>query len=243
MVNRPSALHGGWRWAPPLPRLGLPLRRGGEEAAASLYFLFSIARFDKHMAAKARNIEDTTIEALRSFWRRNRRLPTYSEMCAVFGYSSKNAAFRLARKLIAEGYLDKDAAGRLIPRGERLGIPLVGYVQAGFPSPAEEELIDTLTLDEYLIERPEASFLLKVSGDSMIEAGIHEGDLVIVERGAQPKNGDVVLACVDGEWTIKHYRRAGQTVELVPANAKYPIIRPTAELSLGGIIRAVVRRY
>jgi repressor LexA len=159
------------------------------------------------------------------------------------GYSSKNAAFRFARRLIDEGYIEKDATGRLKPKSDRLGIPLVGYVQAGFPSPAEEELIDTLSLDEYLIDKPEASFLLKVSGDSMIEAGIHEGDLVIIERGRDPKGGDIVLACVDNEWTLKYYRRRGGVVELVPANPKYPVIRARGELTLGGTVRAVIRRY
>ena len=195
------------------------------------------------MATAYKPIETGTIEALRSFWRRNRRLPTYSEMCRIFGYSSKNAAFRLAKKLIDEGYIEKDTAGRLAPRGDRLGIPLMGYVQAGFPSPAEEELIDAISLDEYLIEKPEASFLLKVSGDSMIDAGIHEGDLVIVERGGTPRSGDIVLACVDGDWTLKYYRRAGGAVELVPANPNYPVIHPEGELTIGGIIRAAMRRY
>ncbi|MFH0799580.1 MAG: transcriptional repressor LexA [Pseudomonadota bacterium] len=195
------------------------------------------------MTLKPGQIEEAKIDVLRRFWRRSRRLPTYSEMCRIFGYSSKNAAFRLAKRLIDEGYVEKDEAGRLIPRGEKLGVPLLGYVQAGFPSPAEEELIDTLSLDDYLIEKPESSFLLKVSGDSMIDAGIHEGDLVIVERGGTPKNGDIVLACVDNEWTLKYYQRRGKEVELVPANPKYPVIRPQRELTLGGIIRAAIRRY
>jgi len=195
------------------------------------------------MCNHTKPIEDGKIDVLRRFWRMNRRMPTYSEMCRIFGYGSKNAAFRLAKKLIDEGYVEKDTTGRLTPKGDRLGIPLVGYVQAGFPSPAEEELIDTLSLDEYLVDKPEASFLLKVTGDSMIEAGIHEGDLVIIERGGQPRSGDIVLACVDGEWTLKYYRRARDGVELVPANPKYPVIRPEKELTLGGIVRAVMRRY
>lgn len=195
------------------------------------------------MASETGLIEEEKLTALRSFWRRNKRLPTYSEMCRIFDYNSKNAAFRLAKKLIDEGYIEKDDAGRLRPKSGRLGIPLVGYVQAGFPSPAEEELIDTLSLDEYLIEKPEASFLLKVSGDSMINAGIHEGDMVIVERGRNAKSGDIILACVDGQWTLKYYRRNKTRVELVPANPLYPTIIPEGELMLGGIVRAVIRRY
>lgn len=223
----------------------------GPPATRATPSVFSLAREAKR-AGSGDNIEDDMqnnieendkLDALRSFYRRNRRLPTYSEMCRIFGYSSKNAAFRLAKKLIDEGYIEKDDSGRLTPRGERFGIPLVGYVQAGFPSPAEEELIDTLSLDEYLIDKPEASFLLKVSGDSMVDAGIFEGDLVIVERGMRPKNGDIVLACVDSEWTLKYFRHSKEGPELVPANSKYPVIRPEGELSIGGIVRAVIRRY
>jgi SOS regulatory protein LexA len=195
------------------------------------------------MSTQPKPLDETKLDALRRFWRCNRRMPTYSEMCRLFGFSSKNAAFRLAHRLIEEGYLEKDEAGRLRPRSERLGITIRGYVQAGFPSPAEEELVDTLSLDEYLIEKPEASFLLKVSGDSMIDAGIHEGDLVIIERGPNPKNGDIVLVCVDKEWTLKTYRRRGRGIELVPANPRYPIIKPQGELILGGVARALIRRY
>lgn len=195
------------------------------------------------MAPQTKNVSDEKLGALRSFWRRNKRLPTYSEMCLIYGYHSKNAAFRLAKKLMDEGYVEKDVIGRLTPKSERMGLPLMGYVQAGFPSPAEEELIDTLSLDEYLIDKPEASFLLKVSGDSMIDAGIHEGDLVIIEKGGTPKNGDIVLASVDNDWTLKYYRKTENGVELVPANPKYPVIRAKGELTLGGIVRAAMRRY
>ena len=195
------------------------------------------------MTSPTKPVDPYMLDALRRFWRANHRMPTYSEMTRLFGYRSKNAAFRLAKKLIEEGYVEKDETGRLMPKGERLGIPLLGYVQAGFPTPAEEELIDTLSLDEYLVENPDASFMLKVSGDSMIDAGIHEGDVVIVEKGPRPKNGDVVLACVDNEWTLKYYQKRGKEVELVPANDKYPVIKPKNELTLGGVVKSMIRRY
>jgi len=207
-------------------------------------FWFYAFRFAfTNMTLTPKPIDEKTIERLRRFYRANRRLPTYSELAMLFGYSSKNAAYRLAQKLIDEGFIEKDDVGRLKPKGERLGVPLVGYVQAGFPSPAEEELVDTLSLDEYLIDKPEASFMLKVSGDSMRDAGIHQDDLVIVERGREPKNGDIVLACVDREWTLKYYERHGREISLVPANPDYPVIKPKGELSLGGVIRAVIRKY
>lgn len=195
------------------------------------------------MTSPTKPVDPYMLDVLRRFWRANHRMPSYSEMARLFSYRSKNAAFRLAKKLIEEGYVEKDETGRLMPKGERLGIPLLGYVQAGFPTPAEEELIDTLSLDEYLVDNPDASFMLKVSGDSMIDAGIHEGDIVIVEKGHRAKNGDIVLACVDNEWTLKYYQKRGKEIELVPANDKYPVIRPKQELTLGGVVKSMIRKY
>ncbi len=119
----------------------------------------------------------------------------------------------------------------------------MGEVCAGFPSPAEEELRDTISFDDYLLTHRETSFLLSVSGDYMIGAGIMEQDLVIVERGRTPKDGDIVLAQVDGNWTMKYFRKKGKTVTLEAANPKYPSITPQEELSIAGVIMAVVRKY
>ncbi len=120
---------------------------------------------------------------------------------------------------------------------------LIGAVEAGFPSPAEEELVDTLSLDDLLITNREASFLLKVTGDSMTGAGIMPGDLVIVHRGRAPKSGDIVIAEVDGQWTMKYFRKRGENVMLVPANPRYQSIRPKSELKVAGVVTAVVRKY
>jgi repressor LexA len=164
-------------------------------------------------------------------------------MAALFGFKSKNAVFKLVKRLEGEGYLEKDSHGRLAPLSSRFGLPLLGYVQAGFPSPAEEELVDTLSLDEYLIQNPASSFLLKVTGDSMIDAGIHQDDLTIIERGHSPKNGDIVLAEVDGEWTLKYFQKRGKQIKLIAANKKYPPIVAQCELKIAGILKGVVRKY
>ena len=182
------------------------------------------------------------LQKLRTFCRERKRPPSFEEIRRLLGYKSKNTAFWLVRKLIEEGLVRKDAQGKLIFEGLR-GAPLLGSVQAGWPSPAEEELVDTLDLDDYLIRHREQSYLVKVSGDSMIDAGIHPGDLVIVERGRAPKDGDIVIAQVDGEWTMKRYEKNGKSVRLVAANKKYPPTTPKRELVLGGVVTAVVRRY
>ena len=184
------------------------------------------------------------VQKLRDFLRRDRRLPTYAEMLKMFKLHSRNTIFLLIAKLVEAGYLKKNSQGILAPTGKLNGsVRLLGTVAAGFPSPAEEELHDTMSLDDFLIRRPEATFMLKVEGDSMIDAGIQPGDLVLVERGANPKNGDVVVAQVDEEWTLKYYSKDKVGVRLDPANKKYTTIRPKQSLVLGGIVKAVIRKY
>ena len=85
--------------------------------------------------------------------------------------------------------------------------------------------------------------LLKVSGDSMSEAGILPGDMVIVDKGQTPKTGDIVIAEVDGEWTMKYLRKRGNSITLIPANPNYKPIKPQNELKIAGVVTAVVRKY
>jgi repressor LexA len=140
--------------------------------------------------------------------------------------------------------MTKDGKGKLAFTGKLTGtIKILGLVQAGFPSPAEEELVDVLSLDEFLVNRPEATYMLTVSGDSMIEAGIQPGDIVLVEKGGRPKANDIVIAQVDDEWTIKYYRKDKRGVRLDPANPNYKSIRPRHTLLIGGIVKAVIRKY
>lgn len=183
------------------------------------------------------------VTRLRGFLARERRLPGYAEMLKLFGYRSKNAVHGLLKKLESEGYLVK-RHGKVAPTGKLIGnIRLLGAVQAGFPSPAEEELIDTISLDELLVERPAATFMLRVTGDSMIEAGIMPGDMVLVEKDVEPKRNDIVVAEVDGEWTMKYFMKDRKGVYLEPANKKYRTIRPKQSFEVGGVVRTVIRKF
>ena len=159
------------------------------------------------------------------------------------GFRSKNAVYKLVNKLEKLKVLERDDKGRLIALSIAAPVKLLGTVEAGFPSPAEEELADNLSLDDLLIQNPEATFLLKVSGDSMSEAGILPGDMVLVDKGENPKNGDIVIAEVDGEWTMKYLKKRGENVVLLPANPKYQPIRPKKELKIAGVVTAVIRKY
>lgn len=181
---------------------------------------------------------------LRSFYQREQRAPSFSEMADLFGYASKNAVYAPVQRLIQLGYLSRSANGRIGFTPKMISrVSVLGTVQAGFPSPAEEELLDTISLDEFLIRRPEATYMLTVSGDSMIGAGIHPGDLVLVEKGGMPKKQDIVIAQVDGEWTMKYFGKDRKGVYLDPANPLYSRIRPGSSMAIGGIVRAVVRKY
>lgn len=194
-----------------------------------------------------RGMEKRTIKTVENrildFFRVYRRMPTYSEMLTVLGVRSKSVVHFWVKKLLEKGVLEKDPGGYLRPAQQGFALPLVGEIQAGFPSPAEEELRDLISIDEYLITRPESSFILKVNGDSMTGEGIKPGDLVIVEKGREPKDGDVVIAQVDGEWTMKYFRKKGKQIVLEAANPKYSPITPREELRIGGVITAVIRKY
>ena len=186
----------------------------------------------------------TYLKKLESFYSKADRMPSYSEMLHIFGLKSKNAAYKRVAWLVREGLVRKDRTGRLIPT-ERINRPvrLLGLIQAGFPSPAEEESADLISIDEYLISNPQATYLLKVDGDSMIDAGIHPGDLVLVQRDLEARHGDIVVASVDREWTLKYFERRGSRVVLRAANSRYAPIEPSQELLIAGVVIANVRKY
>ena len=117
-----------------------------------------------------------------------------------------------------------------------------GKVPAGFPSPAEDYLETPLDLTEYLIENKAATFMMRVDGDSMKDAGILDGDLLVVDRAAKPVNGSVVVVAVNGEYTVKRLRRGPDCVWLDPANPRYQPLRVSLgeELHVFGVVRHAI---
>ena len=116
---------------------------------------------------------------------------------------------------------------------------------AGFPSPAEQYLEPPLDLNELLVKRPAATYFVRVEGDSMIEAGIHNGDLLVVDRSLRPASGDVIIASVDGDFTVKTYRRDKDGVRLEPANPNFPVIqiKKGQELDYFGKVTACIHQF
>ena len=188
-------------------------------------------------------METNHSQKILDFYKDNKRMPVYTEIMKLVGFRSKNAVYKLINKLVEKDILDKDSRGRLIPNNLFGEVPMLGLVEAGFPSVAEEAILDTINLDDYLIKNKAATYLLTVKGDSMIDAGIQEGDLVIAERKDEAKVGDIVIAEVDGGWTMKFFRKKGQVAYLEPANKAYKPIYPEASMHIAAVVKGVIRKY
>ncbi|MDR3519360.1 MAG: transcriptional repressor LexA [Candidatus Pacebacteria bacterium] len=180
---------------------------------------------------------------IESFYTENKRMPTYTEMLKLFDFKSKNAVFKVVEKLMEAGLVAKDHLGRLIPSETFGEVPMLGYVTAGFPATVEEELVDTVNLDDLLIKNKPLTFMLEVDGDSMIEAHIEKGDMVLVEKTNQAKDGQIIIAEVDGEFTMKYLREKGSKRWLEPANKNYKPIYPEHSLNVVAVLKAVIRKY
>lgn len=183
------------------------------------------------------------IEKFREFFVSNGRLPSYQEICEMFGFASKNAAFYLVKKMVEAGIIEKDSHGKLIPKKLNLPLPHLGTIQAGFLTTVQDQVPEMVSFDEYIVDRPNSSFLLRVNGDSMIDAGIQPDDLVVIEKIQEPKNGDIVAACVENECTLKYFHRNNGQVALVPANQKYSPIYPKGNFHVYGKVVSLVRKY
>ncbi|MUM77116.1 translesion error-prone DNA polymerase V autoproteolytic subunit [Pseudodesulfovibrio sp. F-1] len=122
-------------------------------------------------------------------------------------------------------------------------LPLAGEaVAAGFPSPAEDYMERSLDLNEYLAPRPEATFFVRVAGDSMTGAGIHHGDILVVDRSLAARPGHVVIARINGEFTVKRLRSTATGMELAPENPDYAPtpITPDTDFEIWGVVRHVL---
>lgn len=182
-------------------------------------------------------------QQLIEFYQQEKRMPSYSEMMRLFGFKSKNAVYRLVQKMLTAGIVAQDHIGRLLPTAHFNEIPMGGFVKAGLPS-SVDALTDTVDLNALLIKKRSETFMLEVDGDSMIEAHIEPGDMVIVEKTNTAREGDIVIAMVDGEHTMKYFRKEKSgKVYLEPANKNYKNIYPEQSLEITGVVKGVVRKY
>ena len=116
-------------------------------------------------------------------------------------------------------------------------------MRAGLPSPATDMQPEGLSIDNYLVGKPSRTILITVKGDSMIDAGIHPGDHVVVEKRVAATPGDIVVAIVDNEFTLKRLAREKGRLVLKPENKAYPTIRPKDDAEIYGVVVGLVRKY
>ena len=170
--------------------------------------------------------------------------PTRAEIASAFGFASHNAAEEHLKALAKKGIIVLEpGSARGIRLVEQLGLPLIGSVAAGSPILAVENVQRRYTVDPGLF-KPRADFLLRVRGLSMINAGILDGDLLAVHRSSEARNGQIVVARLDDEVTVKRFRQQGGTVELIAENPDFEPIVVDSEaqtLAIEGIAVGVIR--
>lgn len=170
-------------------------------------------------------------------------LPPYSTIMLLLGFKSKSPVAALIARLKLLGFLESTPEKRLKPGKRFFERPIFDSVRAGAPSPAGDSQYETLTIDEYLVSHPSSTVLVTVKGDSMIDAGIMPGDTVVVEKRGHANVGDMVIAIVDNEFTLKTLGREKGKFVLIPANPAYPVIRPQGDLEIFGIVVGQFRKY
>jgi len=183
------------------------------------------------------------LSSLQDYYARHRALPSYATIGHLLGLKSKSSVAAMVARLKLAGYIDSTPDKRLAPTGRFFARPLAeSPVQAGMPNAVDDAHGDALTIDDYLIERPSQTVLIRVKGDSMLDAGILEGDLVVVEKTATAKRGDIVVAIVDGQFTLKRLEMDRGQFILKPENKAYPVIRPEGALEIFGVMVGLVRK-
>lgn len=170
--------------------------------------------------------------------------PTRAEIANAFGFASHNAAEEHLKALAKKGVVVLEpGSARGIRLVEQLGLPLIGSVAAGSPILAVENVQGRYAVDASLF-KPRADFLLRVRGLSMINAGIMEGDLLAVHRCGEAHNGQIVVARLDDDVTVKRFRQHGSVVELAAENPDFePIIVDTRiqPLAIEGVVVGLIR--
>ncbi len=184
------------------------------------------------------------LATLQRYYAQHRVLPSYARLMEILGYASKSAVKKVLERLETAGMLERTPDGDWAPT-ERFFERVVANepVPAGMPVTTLDDGVEQMTIDRYLIQEPGQTVLIRVKGDSMINAGIHSGDLAVVERRHDAQVGEQVVAVVDDQFTLKTLGHDKQGYCLLPANPEYPVIRPNGKLEIFGVVVGLVRRY
>lgn len=184
------------------------------------------------------------LDQLRDYYAYNRRIPSFQRIAGLLGFASKAAVGKLMKRLEEAGYVmrapDDDA---WIPTVQFFARPVVDSVRAGLPQAANDPGLDSIEIDNYLVRQPSRTVLLTVKGDSMIDAGLVEGDHIVVDRGAAATVGDIVVAIVDNQFTVKYLAQDKRGFYLKPGNPDYDLIRPQGQMELYGVVTGSFRKF
>lgn len=185
------------------------------------------------------------LASLQSYWKRHKAFPSMAKLTEVLGLSSSGGVFKVLGKLTEAGYLERVDGGRIAPTSKFFERPVVGHARAGLPQPASQDVHDEhINVEDFLVERPDRTSFVHVRGDSMKNAGLLDGDLVVVEANSLPKPGDIVVAAIDGQVTVKYLRLdEANAWYLEPANKAYKPIHPRGSLEILGVVTGSFRRY
>jgi len=182
------------------------------------------------------------IDALRDYYAAHGVLPSYATLSELAGIKAKSWTHTLVAQLREAGYLDVTPDKRMKPGPRFFERELAESVRAGLPEEAPDSGAQSITIDSYLIPHPSKTSLVRVKGDSMIGAGILDGDLAVVEWRTDARPGEIVVALVDGELTLKYLARDQSGYYLRPANDAYSDIRAGGQLEVSGVMVGLVRR-
>ena len=184
------------------------------------------------------------LATLQSYYAEHRVLPSYARLMSLLGFASKSAVKKVLERLEGMGMLERTPDGDWAP-SERFFDRAIATqpVPAGMPISADSDVHEQITIDRFLIQQPNKTVLIRVKGDSMVDAGIHDGDLAVVERKTEATQGDIVVAVVDDQFTLKTLARDKDGYHLLPANPNYPVIRPNGKLEIFGVLVGLVRKY
>ncbi len=183
------------------------------------------------------------LAALQDYFARHQTLPSYARIGELTGLRSKASVAALVARLKLQGLLEFTPDKRLKPGARFFERYLAESVRAGLPNPASDDPPEALTIDSFLIEKPSQTVLVRVKGDSMQDAGILNGDIAVVHRQPSANVGEVVVAVVDNEFTLKYLDRDKAGYFLRPANTAYQTIRAQGRLEIFGVMVGLIRKY
>jgi repressor LexA len=181
---------------------------------------------------------------LQDYYANWKSIPSYASLCGILGIASKSWVKAVLDRLCKAGFIERTPQGAWIPTRQFFARPLAeSTVQAGMPVSVTATQGDYFIIDEMLIETPSLTTLITVKGDSMINAAIYDGDIAVVEKRDFANIGDIVVAIIDNDFTLKTLDEISGKYILRPANDNFPVIYPNDSLEIFGVLVGLIRKY